>query len=81
MRLIALGVVLLIGSYCQPQDYSRCDIRSSVPFCHNVEDGELIIAAKTGKDAMQQVQSRTLTCDFCSAEIPACIGTLDVEAA
>ena len=51
------------------------------PAGHNVEDGELIIAAKSGEDAMQQVRACTLTCDYCSAEIPAHIGAVDIEAA
>lgn len=51
------------------------------PVCHNVEDGELIIAAKSGEDAMHQVRARTLTCDYCSAELPAHIGAVDIEAA
>jgi hypothetical protein len=51
------------------------------PVCQNVDGGELIVNAKTGEEAMRQVKSRTLTCDFCSAEVPAHIGALDVEAA
>jgi len=51
------------------------------PVCHNVEDGELIIAAKTSEDAMRQVRARTLICDYCSAEIPANTEAVDIEAA
>jgi hypothetical protein len=51
------------------------------PVCHNIEDGELIIGAKTSEDAMRQVRARRLICDFCSAEIPANISTVEIEAA
>jgi len=51
------------------------------PVCSNMEDGELIIVATTGEDAMRQVRARTSTCDYCSAEIPPHIGTFDIEAA
>lgn len=51
------------------------------PVCRNVDGGELIVTAKTHEDAMRQVKARLLVCDFCSAEIPANIGTLEIEAA
>ncbi len=51
------------------------------PVCHNVEDGALNIHAKTSEDAMRQVKARRLICDFCSAEIAANVGTLEIKAA
>ncbi len=51
------------------------------PVCHNVDDGELIVSAKTGEEALQRVRDGTLICDFCSAEVPVRGATVHTEAA
>jgi hypothetical protein len=42
---------------------------------------ELVITARGRRDAEKRVTRRTLTCDFCRAEVPASVGTVEAEAA
>ncbi len=51
------------------------------PVCHNGDDGELIVPAKTSEEAVQQVRDGTVICDFCSAEVPVRVATVHTEAA
>ena len=79
------GYGRLFASYDMPvvEEDRTSAIRYSFtcPVCRNANDGEIVITAHSRRNAEVLVSQRTLTCDFCNAEVPAKRGNVKAEAA